>query len=346
MECCGWDEGGRICFRSTVVLLCSSARAPFEWMRTKSPTKSSSSRSISSRPASASLRSPSPVHLSIFGISAMGIKRALTPDPEATTSGTTSAAEGETKKRRKDKKKKRDKVVVPVEVEEIEEGEVDTNADLFMIDLEPMVIPVGVAFEEVIEVEEEVVAPVVELKTKKQRQEEEAALMKAFKEEVAMDDDSGMDDDDDVEEESEDEVETLIIHENPETLEKAIKGKITDDSAAKVTGRYYKEDDLTRSCGMCGGASPSSYRDSSPTNEVSDSQNKDTVPATALTASESHSIVHRTATDKVNQVLHVRSRQRRTRISQLSRLSRLLQLRFQGTLRPSSSRLLPLIFQD
>lgn len=309
----GWNEAATSVF-FRVFLLLPPASPPSEWMRTKSPTKSSSSRSISSRPASNSVRSPSPVHLSIFGISqAMGTKRALTPDPEATTSGTTSATDGEAKKRRKDKKKKRDKVVVPAEEEEIEEGEVDTNADLFMIDLEPMVIPVGIAFEEVVEVVEEVVAPVVAVKTQKQKQEEEAALMKAFKEEVAMDDDSGMDDDDDdVEEESEDEVETMIIHENPETLEKAIKGKITDDSAAKVTGRYYKEDDLTRSCGMCGGASPSSRFGSMAADEESDSQNKDTVLVTAPTASESHQIDHCPATDDVHQVLHVRSRQRRS----------------------------------
>ncbi|KAK4055101.1 hypothetical protein OIV83_000381 [Microbotryomycetes sp. JL201] len=34
-----------------------------------------------------------------------------------------------------------------------------------------------------------------------------------------------------------------------------LKGTIVDDSAAKVTGRYYKEADLTKSCALCGGKS-------------------------------------------------------------------------------------------
>jgi len=36
-------------------------------------------------------------------------------------------------------------------------------------------------------------------------------------------------------------------------LRRAIEGKIVDDSAAQVTGRYYKEADLTKSCALCGG---------------------------------------------------------------------------------------------
>ena len=61
-------------------------------------------------------------------------------------------------------------------------------------------------------------------------------------------------------EDREDDDEEEMLFDDPKTLQRAIQGKITDDSAAKVTGRYYKEVDLTRSCSLCGGKFHNSIR--------------------------------------------------------------------------------------
>lgn len=79
-------------------------------------------------------------------------------------------------------------------------------------------------------------------------EDDEDEAMRIFASEVAMDSDEDDDLDDDDSSDGDD-----IIFDDPKTLQQAIMGKITDDSAAKVTGRYYKEVDLTRSCSLCGG---------------------------------------------------------------------------------------------
>ncbi|GAA5991387.1 hypothetical protein JCM10908_003288 [Rhodotorula pacifica] len=88
--------------------------------------------------------------------------------------------------------------------------------------------------------------------------------MRVFAREVAMTDDSDHadDDDDDEDDDASDEEETdefggaagqgLMLYDDEEQLQKAIQGRIVDDSAAPTTGRYYKEADLTKTCVLCG----------------------------------------------------------------------------------------------
>ncbi|KAJ8297226.1 ATP-dependent permease MDL1, mitochondrial [Rhodotorula toruloides] len=81
--------------------------------------------------------------------------------------------------------------------------------------------------------------------------------MRIFAKEVAMSEDE------DEEETSGDDDESvagegLMLYDNEEELEKAIQGRIVDDSSAPVTGRYYKEADLTKTCVLCGESGHSS----------------------------------------------------------------------------------------
>ncbi|GAA6009018.1 uncharacterized protein JCM10292_001759 [Rhodotorula paludigena] len=79
-------------------------------------------------------------------------------------------------------------------------------------------------------------------------------VMRAFAQEVSLTDD-GSEDDDDGSSSSDDEdglSEGLMLYDNEDDLKKAIQGRIVDDSSAPVTGRYYKEADLTKTCVLCG----------------------------------------------------------------------------------------------
>jgi hypothetical protein len=98
--------------------------------------------------------------------------------------------------------------------------------------------------------------------------------MRIFAKEVAMTDDEDEDGASSAEDDEQEAVdgEGLMLYDNEEELEKAIQGRIVDDSAApvrplpsrpcpcsltqsrrQVTGRYYKEADLTKTCVLCGG---------------------------------------------------------------------------------------------
>ncbi|GAA5891867.1 hypothetical protein JCM8208_002917 [Rhodotorula glutinis] len=80
--------------------------------------------------------------------------------------------------------------------------------------------------------------------------------MRAFAREVAETDDDGLSDESDESDEDEDDAPTPVVpaplYDNEEDLQKAIEGRIVDDSSAPVTGRYYKEADLTKTCVLCG----------------------------------------------------------------------------------------------
>ncbi|GAA5846807.1 hypothetical protein JCM9279_004447 [Rhodotorula babjevae] len=80
--------------------------------------------------------------------------------------------------------------------------------------------------------------------------------MRAFAREVADTDDEDLSDESDESDEDEDEAPTPVVpaplYDNEEDLQKAIEGRIVDDSSAPVTGRYYKEADLTKTCVLCG----------------------------------------------------------------------------------------------
>ncbi|GAA5876563.1 hypothetical protein JCM3774_003140 [Rhodotorula dairenensis] len=84
--------------------------------------------------------------------------------------------------------------------------------------------------------------------------------MQIFAREVAMTDDSDNDDDDDDDDASDEDQDEfggaagqgLMLYDDEEQLQKAIQGRIVDDSAAPTTGRYYKEADLTKTCVLCG----------------------------------------------------------------------------------------------
>lgn len=105
------------------------------------------------------------------------------------------------------------------------------------------------------------------------------------------------------------------------------------DAGAQVTGRYYKEDDLTRSCGLCGGAlSPFDLQ--STTDSAVPSQRLATAHENARTHSElPFTLLYAQVADKLlPQMLHLRTRRRRPRSSQLPRLARVLWLRFSRSL--------------
>jgi hypothetical protein len=147
---------------------------------------------------------------------------------------------------------------------EQEEGEVVEGdfSDLFMVDVTPSAIPaeaayVGAAAASPVKAGGEQKAE-TKMEEKARLLAQEEAEMRAFAEEVLIEE-SDEDDDEDDEEEEEGGQKAMpygedVLYEDEEALQAAIRGKIVDDSAAKTTGRYYKETDLTRSCALCGGA--------------------------------------------------------------------------------------------
>ncbi|BGP52551.1 hypothetical protein JCM8202v2_000106 [Rhodotorula sphaerocarpa] len=85
--------------------------------------------------------------------------------------------------------------------------------------------------------------------------------MRIFAQEVGMSDDSDEDlDDSDSESDEGGNAfggggaggEGLMLYDDEDSLQKAIQGRIVDDSSAPATGRYYKEADLTKTCVLCG----------------------------------------------------------------------------------------------
>lgn len=116
--------------------------------------------------------------------------------------------------------------------EELEEGEIDGDF-LFVVDTAPAVVRdedayVEAPLEEPVKVET-VSEAQLEADEKERLRETEEEEMRVFKEEVAMDTES-------VEEEDEEEEEEEQIYDDPDALQAAIRGKITDDSAARVSG--------------------------------------------------------------------------------------------------------------
>ena len=158
--------------------------------------------------------------------------------------------------------------------------EKEDYSNLFVLDATPSAVPTEAAYASTAPVD----APPAPLSPAAQEEEE----MRIFAFEVADSDPELLDDEDD----DDDLSPIMAVYDNPHELEQAIQGKITDDSAAKVsrlvpdplelpltfaqiTGRYYKEVDLTRSCGLCGGKSALTLLRPSP--DLSrHSQNKDT----------------------------------------------------------------------
>lgn len=140
--------------------------------------------------------------------------------------------------KRNKRKKKRDKERAEAEAEaalanagqvEEEEGEIDEFADLFMVDLTPSAVLPDPT--EVIEEEAGLEAWKEVEKEQQSALEKEEAQMRAFASEVA---DSDEDDSDDEDEDEEETVADVPVYDDPEALQKAIQGKIVDDSAAKV----------------------------------------------------------------------------------------------------------------
>lgn len=141
--------------------------------------------------------------------------------------------------------------------EDLEEGEIE-EVPLFFVDDTPAAIADDAAFV----IDTEGAGPVADSHTLADADgddADEAYQMLQFAKEVANTSDE---DDDSSESESDDEGEQVVFRldgadgrlaDTDAALQAAIQGKIVDDSAAKVTGRYYKEADLTKSCALCGG---------------------------------------------------------------------------------------------
>lgn len=123
-----------------------------------------------------------------------------------------------------------------VDDEGLEEGEIDGDfSDLFMVDTTPSIVAPSIAY-----VDSALISP-TKLGKDGEPIEDEPALftladfdqeeadMLAFADEVAMSESDSEEESD----EEDDEVEQL--YDDPDTLKRAIAGKITDDSAAKVS---------------------------------------------------------------------------------------------------------------
>lgn len=168
-----------------------------------------------------------------------------------------------------------------VEDGEIEEGEVVEGdfSDLFMVDTTPAAVREEARF--VVDTvgeptpvkgkggdDDELLITRVGKKGGDEAEEEEEqeeddkdedTAMRLFAKEVQMtedEDSDGSEGESDEDSESEEGVqpEALLLYDDEAGLRKAIQGKIVDDSSAPVTGRYYKEADLTKTCVLCGGA--------------------------------------------------------------------------------------------
>jgi hypothetical protein len=131
-----------------------------------------------------------------------------------------------------------------------EEGEVqgDFN-DLFFMDSEPSVIPAEAAFVEAAQ-ESPVKTGAVEGETKMEERArllaEEEEDMRIFANEVAMTDSEEEDSEEDGDDDEDDGPRPLpyaedMLYEDEEALQEAIRGKIIDDSAAKVGCRSLEE---------------------------------------------------------------------------------------------------------
>ncbi|KAK4705833.1 hypothetical protein P7C70_g365, partial [Phenoliferia sp. Uapishka_3] len=158
--------------------------------------------------------------------STSGVKRSI----EAAEEGEVDQS-GETAGKRIKKRKRKGKViVVPAEGEQ-EDGQIDEFEGLIMIDTAPS----AVRIEDPVEPEEELSKQEQEARADRLQQtalEKEEEAMRAFAQEVA---DSEASDSGDEEDENEDEVRVeMAVYDDPDALQKAIQGKITDDSAAKV----------------------------------------------------------------------------------------------------------------
>lgn len=182
--------------------------------------------------------------------------------PRSSLDETDSPAPSElpTKRKKKPRKPKKPKLEAEVataaaalgggtaQAEELEEGEIDGDF-LFMVDTAPAVVRqedayVEAPLEELAKVE--VVSEAqVEADEKERLREAEEEEMRVFKEEVTMDTDSEEEEDEEDPEEEEHQ-----IYDDPDALQAAIRGKITDDSAARVSGcvLWLEGEELTPCC--------------------------------------------------------------------------------------------------
>ncbi len=182
----------------------------------------------------------------------------------ATEAGPGPAAKPHKKKKRKQERRDADAAAAAAALAtalantsaDLEEGEVE-EAPVFFVDDTPAAVPAGEAF-----VIDTVGDGGAAAKATAEGNDDDDAInsdeaLRIFAGEVQATSD----------EESEDEEENDIGEQVVFTLDgaerhlasteadlrRAIEGKIVDDSAAQVTGRYYKEADLTKSCALCGG---------------------------------------------------------------------------------------------
>lgn len=124
-----------------------------------------------------------------------------------------------------------------IDDEGLEEGEIDGDfSDLFMVDTTPSIVAPSIAYVDSALIsptklgkDGEVIEDEPSLFTLADLDQDEADML-AFADEVAM---SESDSEEESEEEDDDDVEQL--YDDPDTLKRAIAGKITDDSAAKVS---------------------------------------------------------------------------------------------------------------
>jgi hypothetical protein len=189
---------------------------------------------------------------------------------EKMAEGGDTVPETEERTKKKPRKAKKDKSK-PVEQQEKKANNKVAKmitSDLFVMDSTPSAVPAGLSYvmaamespskastsNEILEVHEVQVDLVEKVVVTRTEENDEDEAMRIFASEV-MDTDE-----EEGEDEDEDDGKEEMIFDDPKTLQRAIQGKITDDSAAKVTGRYYKEVDLTRSCSLCGGKFHNSIR--------------------------------------------------------------------------------------
>ncbi|BGP12324.1 hypothetical protein JCM10213v2_000237 [Rhodosporidiobolus nylandii] len=246
----------------------SSRLAPSFTPAAPSPLRSASSAAASA-PASAAA---SPAHAESPSMPAQ--KRALddVADPSTPAGGAKKA-----KRKARGRKAKREAKAAGG-AEDVEEGEVVEGdfSDLFMVDTTPAAVKAENRFVDTpgkrSGVDEDGDAKVDDLTSlplsgakagqavadpDEEEEEEEDELdeneaLRLFAKEVALTEDEDSDDSDGSSDEEDGQAEALMLYDDEEGLKQAIKGKIVDDSSAPVTGRYYKEADLTKTCVLCG----------------------------------------------------------------------------------------------
>lgn len=195
---------------------------------------------------------------------AMPPTRPRSDSESASDAGPGPAAKPQKKKKRKQVRKDADAAAAAAALatalantsHELEEGELE-EAPLFFVDDTPAAVPEGEGF--VIDSVGEAGGPAKAQPRAgggdDEGDSEDAMRIFAGEVQATSDEESEEDEEDETGEQVVFTLDGAERHlaSTEADLRRAIEGKIVDDSAAQVTGRYYKEADLTKSCALCGG---------------------------------------------------------------------------------------------